>query len=113
NERLIHTLHRLRDLGNTVLVVEHDEATMEASDYLIDFGPGAGRHGGHVVAQGSAAEVKRNKDSLTGAYLSGRRSIAVPAKRRLAASGKRPAIKLTGAREHNLQNVDVEIPLGG
>jgi excinuclease ABC subunit A len=108
NERLIMTLQRLRDLGNTVLVVEHDEATIEAADWVIDFGPGAGRHGGHVVAAGTADEVRRNKDSLTGRYLAGVERIEVPASRRTP----RGWIELTGAREHNLKNIDVRIPLG-
>jgi len=108
NERLIRTLHRLRDLGNTVLVVEHDEATIEAADHVVDFGPGAGKHGGHVVAQGTPAEVMRNPESLTGRFLAGVETIPTPETRR-SPSGW---IKLTGAREHNLKNVDVEIPLG-
>ncbi|MBK7538633.1 MAG: excinuclease ABC subunit UvrA [Myxococcales bacterium] len=108
NDRLIRTLHRLRDLGNTVLVVEHDEATMAAADWLIDFGPGAGRHGGKVVAQGTPEEVKAEPSSITGRFLAGTERIEVPAQRR-SASGW---IELTGAREHNLRNVDVKIPLG-
>jgi excinuclease ABC subunit A len=108
NERLIRTLHRLRDLGNTVLVVEHDEATIEAADWVVDFGPGAGRHGGHVVAQGTPAEIARAKASPTGRFLSGADRIDVPAQRREPSSW----VKLIGAREHNLRNVTVEIPLG-
>ncbi|RMH38871.1 MAG: excinuclease ABC subunit UvrA [Deltaproteobacteria bacterium] len=108
NERLIATLRRLRDLGNTVLVVEHDQATIEASDHVIDFGPGAGRHGGRVVAQGSPAQVKRTRDSLTGNYLAGRRTIPVPARRR----EPRGWIELAGAREHNLKDVTARVPLG-
>lgn len=108
NDRLIRTLHRLRDLGNTVLVVEHDEATMEASDWLIDFGPGAGRHGGRVIAQGTPEEVKAEKASITGRFLAGTERIEVPAERRKATGW----IELTGAREHNLRNVDVKVPLG-
>jgi excinuclease ABC subunit A len=108
NERLIATLRRLRDLGNTVLVVEHDQATIEASDHVIDFGPGAGRRGGQVVAQGTPQEVRRSRKSLTGRYLSGEVAIPVPATRREPA-GK---IELRGAREHNLKAVDVEVPLG-
>ncbi|HKE15405.1 MAG TPA: excinuclease ABC subunit UvrA [Kofleriaceae bacterium] len=108
NERLIGTLHRLRDLGNSVLVVEHDQATIEAADHVIDFGPGAGRHGGKVVAQGTPDELRRDASSLTGQYLSGARSIGVPAARRPAQG----AIRLEGAREHNLKDVDIEIPLG-
>ncbi len=109
NDKLIITLKHLRELGNTVIVVEHDEETIRSADYLIDIGPGAGIHGGHVVAEGTPEEVARVKDSITGQYLSGRKSIAVPKKRRLG-SGKNIVIK--GAREHNLKNVDVEIPLG-
>ncbi len=108
NERLILTLSRLRDLGNTVLVVEHDQATIEAADHVVDFGPGAGRHGGQVVAQGSPAQVKRSRASLTGRYLAGKEAVDVPAERR-APSG---SIELTGARENNLKGVDVSIPLG-
>jgi excinuclease ABC subunit A len=108
NDRLIRTLHRLRDLGNTVLVVEHDEATMEAADWLVDFGPGAGRHGGRVIAQGTPDDVKRVKTSVTGNFLAGRERIDVPSERRKPSSW----VKLTGAREHNLKNVTAEIPLG-
>jgi len=108
NERLIRTLHRLRDLGNSVLVVEHDEATIDAADHVIDFGPGAGRHGGKVIAQGTPDEVRRNPDSLTGQYLSGARGLAVPKKRRPPQGW----IRLEGATEHNLKDVDVELPLG-
>ncbi|WP_428266148.1 excinuclease ABC subunit UvrA [Haliangium sp.] len=108
NERLIETLRRLRDLGNTVLVVEHDQATIEAADHVVDFGPGAGRHGGRVVAQGSPSQIRKSKDSLTGRYLSSKESIAVPTERR-APQG---FIELRGAREHNLREVDVDIPLG-
>ena len=109
NTRLIRTMERLRDLGNTILVVEHDEETMEAADWLIDIGPGAGEHGGHVVAQGTPAEVKANPASITGQYLSGTKQIEVPAARR--APGER-TLELVGARAHNLQNVTVSIPLG-
>ncbi|MEZ4359886.1 MAG: excinuclease ABC subunit UvrA [Kofleriaceae bacterium] len=108
NDRLIRTLHRLRDLGNTVLVVEHDEATMEAADWLIDFGPGAGRHGGHVVAEGTPEQVKEEPESITGRFLAGTERIEVPGARRDAAGW----IELTGAREHNLRDVSVKIPLG-
>jgi excinuclease ABC subunit A len=108
NEKLIATLERLRDVGNTVLVVEHDEGTMRAADHLIDMGPGAGEHGGRVVAEGTADEVAAVADSPTGQYLSGARRIEVPAKRR------RPSgyVTIEGASQHNLQNVDVKIPLG-
>jgi len=109
NERLIKTLHRLRDLGNTVLVVEHDEATIEAADWVVDFGPGAGRHGGHVVAEGTPDDIRKAADaSITGRFLSRIEQIEVPASRREPSSW----VKLTGAREHNLRNVSVEIPLG-
>ena len=108
NERLIKTLHRLRDLGNTVLVVEHDEATIEAADWVVDFGPGAGRHGGRVVAEGTPEDVKAVAASITGRYLSGTERIEVPEQRRTPSSW----VKLTGAKEHNLKNVTVDIPLG-
>ncbi len=108
NERLIATLKRLRDLGNSVMVVEHDEGTMRAADHLVDMGPGAGEHGGHVVAQGTAAEVEAVAESLTGQFLSGTRQIAVP-KRRRRPSGY---LKVERASEHNLKDVDVKIPLG-
>ena len=109
NARLIHTLKRLRDLGNTVLVVEHDEAMMRAADWLIDLGPGAGEHGGEVVAFGTPAQVMRNKASITGAYLTGRRAIPVPAVRR---GGSGEALVVRGAHEHNLKELDVRFPLG-
>ncbi len=109
NERLIRTLERLRDLGNTVLVVEHDEAMMRTADYLIDLGPGAGEHGGHVVATGTPAQVMKNRKSITGAFLSGRRKIAVPKTRR---PGNGNALVVRGAREHNLKGIDVAFPLG-
>jgi excinuclease ABC subunit A len=108
NDRLIATLKHLRDLGNTVIVVEHDEDTIRTADYLIDIGPGAGIHGGHVIAAGTPDEVANNKDSITGAYLSGRTEIATPKKRRKATGNK---LVIRGARENNLKNVDVEIPL--
>lgn len=109
NERLIKTLKHLRDLGNSVIVVEHDEDTIRTADYLLDIGPGAGIHGGHVVAHGTPAEVQANPKSITGQYMSGEKVIARPAKIR-PGNGKKIIIK--GAREHNLQGVDVEIPLG-
>ena len=109
NTKLIRTLERLRELGNTILVVEHDEETMEAADWLIDIGPGAGEHGGWVVAQGTPAQVKANPSSITGQFLSGRRKIEIPAVRR--EPGEK-AIELIGASSHNLKNVDVRIPLG-
>ena len=108
NAKLIGTLERLRDLGNTVIVVEHDEGTMRAADYLVDLGPGAGEHGGRIVAAGTPAQVIRNPASLTGRYLSGRVSIPVPAERRKG----RGELVVRGAREHNLKNVDAAIPLG-
>ncbi|HET6611415.1 MAG TPA: excinuclease ABC subunit UvrA, partial [Kofleriaceae bacterium] len=108
NERLIATLRRLRDLGNTVLVVEHDEATIEASDHVVDFGPGAGTQGGHVIAEGPPEAIKANPASITGRFLSGTEEIAVPKERREPAG----FIELTGAREHNLKNVDLSLPLG-
>ncbi len=109
NERLLRSLERLRDMGNTVLVVEHDEDTMRAADYLVDFGPGPGTRGGHVVAAGTPAEVLANKDSLTAKYLTGEMSIAVPAKRR-PLTGK--SIRVIGAKHHNLKNVTADVPLG-
>ena len=108
NERLIATLERLRDLGNTVLVVEHDEGTMRAADHLVDMGPGAGEHGGYVVAAGTAAEVEAVPDSLTGQFLCGTRRIEIPAKRRKPSG----YVKIEGASQHNLKCVDAEIPLG-
>ncbi len=110
NERLLGTLRHLRDLGNTVIVVEHDEDTMRASDHLIDMGPGAGIHGGRVVAQGTCAEVMKVKDSLTGQYLSDKKSIEIPASRRQGQKHKR--IVVNGARANNLKNITAEIPLG-
>ncbi len=109
NSKLIATLKKLRDLGNTVIVVEHDEETMEEADYIIDIGPGAGIHGGHVVAAGTPDEVKENAESITGAYLSGRKRIAVPTERR---EGNEKYIIVKGAAEHNLKHIDVTIPLG-
>ncbi len=109
DSRLIVTLERLRDLDNTVLVVEHDEAMMKAADHIIDIGPGAGKNGGHVVAKGTIEEIKANPSSLTGAYLSGTKTIPMPSTRRKG-NGKHIIIK--GARENNLKNVDVDIPLG-
>ncbi|MDQ2711341.1 MAG: excinuclease ABC subunit UvrA, partial [Acidobacteriota bacterium] len=109
NGRLIDTLHHLRDLGNTVLVVEHDAETIERSDYVIDLGPHAGRLGGNVIAQGSPAQIMRTPQSLTGEYLSGNISIPTPAVRR---RGNGLSIRVQGAREHNLKNVSVDFPLG-
>ncbi|ROR34852.1 excinuclease ABC subunit UvrA [Inmirania thermothiophila] len=107
--RLLGTLCRLRDLGNTVIVVEHDEATIRAADHVVDMGPGAGVHGGRVIAEGPPQALARNPDSLTGAYLSGRRAIPVPARRRTP-DGRR--LRIRGARGHNLRGIDVDIPLG-
>ncbi len=109
NDKLLATLKKLRDLGNTVLVVEHDEDTMYAADQIIDIGPGAGVHGGNVIAQGTAEEIKQIPESITGQYLSGRKQILVPKKRRKS-NGK--SIEILGATEHNLKNVDVKFPLG-
>jgi excinuclease ABC subunit A len=110
NHRLIETLVRLRNLGNTLIVVEHDEDTIHAADWVVDIGPGAGEHGGHVVVSGTVAALKKSKDSLTGAYLSGRRSIAVPEGRRPVTPGRELVVQ--GAREHNLRGIDVSFPLG-
>jgi excinuclease ABC subunit A len=110
NARLLATLRQLRDLGNTVIVVEHDEETMRAADHLIDLGPGAGRHGGFVVASGSVSEVEGDPASLTGSYLRRERGIPIPALRRSVAHDR--TIRIVGAREHNLRDVTAEIPLG-
>lgn len=109
NARLIRTLQEMRDLGNTLVVVEHDEETIRAADWVIDLGPGAGEHGGQVVCAGTVEEILACQESLTGAYLSGRRSIPIPHRRR---QGNGSAIIVRGAREHNLKNIDVRIPLG-
>ena len=109
NDRLIDTLKNMRDLGNSLIVVEHDEDTMRASDYIIDIGPGAGVHGGNVVAMGTPKEVMRHPDSITGKYLSGRLKIEVPEKRR---KGNKKKLEIVGAKENNLKNVSVKIPLG-
>ena len=108
NSKLIGTLERLRDLGNTVIVVEHDEQTMRAADHLVDLGPGAGEHGGRIVAQGTAAEVQRVKESLTGQFLSGARTIEPPARRRTPSG----YVEILGASQHNLRDIDVHVPLG-
>ena len=110
NERLLKTLRHLRDLGNTVIVVEHDEDAILSADYVVDIGPGAGVHGGEIVAQGAPADILRHPKSLTGAFLSGRRAIKVPAKR-VAADGKR-MLKVHGARGNNLHGVDLDLPVG-
>ena len=109
NDKLLATLKNLRDLGNSLIVVEHDEDTMRAADYLIDIGPGAGVHGGQVVAAGTPAEVMANPDSLTGQYLSGKKKIEVPTVRR---PGNGKVLKVIGAAENNLRHIDVEFPLG-
>ncbi|MDQ2973512.1 MAG: excinuclease ABC subunit UvrA [bacterium] len=109
NERLIKTLKRLRDLGNSVIVVEHDEDTIKTADYLVDIGPGAGVHGGHIVAEGTPAQVEASKKSITGQYMRGEKSVKIPKTRRKG-SGK--SLKVIGARENNLKGVDVELPLG-
>ena len=108
NDKLLHALMNLKNLGNTLIVVEHDEDTMRAADYIVDIGPAAGVHGGEVVAAGTAADIMKCKKSITGAYLSGRMKIPVPSERR------RPTGFLTikGARENNLKNIDVQVPLG-
>jgi excinuclease ABC subunit A len=108
NTKLIGTLERLRDLGNTVIVVEHDEQTMRAADHLVDLGPGAGEHGGWIVAQGTAAQVQRVKESLTGQFLAGTRTVAVPECRRTPTG----YVEILGASQHNLRDIDVHIPLG-
>jgi excinuclease ABC subunit A len=108
NDKLIGTLERLRDLGNTVLVVEHDEQMMRSADWLVDMGPGAGEHGGHVIAEGPATKVERNKDSVTGQFLSHRREIPVPERR----GDDLGSFWVRGASQHNLKNIDVEFPVG-
>ncbi len=109
NEKLINSLKEMRDLGNTLIVVEHDHDTMLASDYLVDIGPGAGDAGGEIVAQGTPKEVMKNKNSITGEYLSGKKCIEIPKQRR---KGSKKYISIKGARENNLKNIDVDIPLG-
>ncbi len=108
NDKLLATLKHLRDLGNSLIVVEHDEDTMLAADYIVDIGPGAGEHGGQVVAVGNAQEIMKNPNSVTGAYLSGKIKIPVPTER------KKPTgyLKVVGAQENNLKNIDVKFPLG-
>ena len=110
NKRLIETLTRLRDLGNTLIVVEHDEETIRTADWIVDIGPGAGEHGGHVVVSGSYEELIASKESITGAYLSGRKSIDIPKKRRAVDPQRTLVIK--GAKENNLKDIEVELPLG-
>ena len=108
NQKLINTLKRMRDLGNTLIVVEHDEDTMYAADWIVDVGPGAGIHGGNIVAQGTVEDIKACPESLTGQYLSGKKKIAVPQQRRTPAGW----LTIHGAQEHNLKNIDVKVPLG-
>ena len=110
NARLLSTLMRLRDLGNTVIVVEHDEETIRAADHIIDLGPGAGKHGGLVVAEGTLRDIEQSPDSLTGQYLRGERSVAVPRERKRPVPGR--VLRIEGAKEHNLRDVTVEFPLG-
>ncbi len=110
NHRLLETLLRLRDLGNTLIVVEHDEDTIRSADWVVDIGPGAGEHGGKIVVSGPVSELLASEESLTGAYLSGREAIPVPARRRKRARGRELVVK--GAAEHNLRNVNVTFPLG-
>ncbi len=110
NAKLLKTLRRLTDLGNTLIVVEHDEDTMHSADYIVDIGPGAGVHGGYIVSEGSVEEIMADKNSITGQYLSGKKKIEVPGERRQAKDDK--WIEIKGARENNLKNIDVKIPLG-
>ena len=110
NVKLINALKRLRDLGNTVIVVEHDTETMENADHIIDLGPEAGSKGGEVVASGSIKEISQNQNSITGKYLSKKFKINVPSKRRLAKNGR--FLEITGATGNNLNNVNLKIPLG-
>jgi excinuclease ABC subunit A len=111
NRQLLDTLYRLRDLGNTIIVVEHDEDTIRAADHIVDMGPGAGAHGGKIVAQGTLQDIIACRDSITGHYLSGRKSIPIPPQRRNL--NMRISLEVIGAREHNLKNIDVKFPLGG
>ena len=109
NDKLIATLKRLRDLGNTLIVVEHDEDTMRAADFVVDVGPGAGIHGGEIVCAGTVDDIMKCKRSITGQYLSGAKKIPVPETRR---QGNGKYLKVIGATQNNLKNIDVEIPLG-
>lgn len=108
NDKLLATLKHLRDLGNTLIVVEHDEDTMRAADYVVDIGPGAGEHGGQVIATGTAEDIMKNPNSITGKYLSGEIKIPVPTTRRKP----KGFLKVVGAKENNLKNIDVKIPIG-
>src|SRR5262249_19094504 len=115
NRRLLAALQRLRDLGNTLVLVEHDREVIAAADYLLDFGPGAGDRGGQITARGTPEKVLKAKNSLTGQYLWGRKRIAVPTNRRMPAGGlppDSPALVVKGARQHNLKGIDVAFPLG-
>jgi excinuclease ABC subunit A len=109
NDRLIETMKRLRDVGNSVIVVEHDQAVIEAADYVFDVGPGAGEYGGEIIAEGTPDKIEKDKDSLTGAYLSGKKEIALPKSYR---KGNGKKLTIQGANAFNLKNVDVDIPLG-
>ena len=109
NERLLNTLKKLRDIGNTLIVVEHDEDTMRAADYIVDIGPGAGIHGGNVVFSGTPEELEKCTESVTSDYLTGRKKIPVPTSRR---KGSGNFLKIKGAKENNLKNINVKIPLG-
>ncbi|MFH1744705.1 MAG: excinuclease ABC subunit UvrA, partial [bacterium] len=109
NRRLIETIKNLKDLGNTIIVVEHDEETINSADWVVDVGPGAGEHGGHIVAEGTPEKIKKNSKSLTGQYLTGKKSISIPASYR---SGNGKTLKIIGATENNLKNIDVKFPLG-
>src|SRR3712207_4314253 len=109
NDRLIGTLKHLKDLGNTLVVVEHDEDTIKAADFIVDIGPGAGEHGGEVVVAGTLQEIKKCRKSITGQYLTGEKQVSIPKTRR-ESNGK--SIKVIGAKENNLKNIDVEFPLG-
>jgi excinuclease ABC subunit A len=110
NEKLISTIKKLRDIGNSIIVIEHDEETMRSADYIIDVGPGAGKYGGNIIAQGTYDEIIKNNNSITGLYLSGKLKIETPKARRKYGNGE--FIEIKGAKEHNLKNVDVKIPLG-
>ena len=112
NIRLLDTLCHLRDIGNTLIVVEHDRETMETADWILEFGPGAGHLGGQIVAQGTLAQIKKNRSSITGQYLLGRRDISVPAERKKPTGTGRGWITITGARANNLANITVKIPPG-
>src|SRR5262249_9978693 len=110
NSRLLETLRRLRDLGNSVLVVEHDEEAIMTADHVVDMGPAAGVHGGRIIAEGTPAQIEKSKESLTGAYLTGRREIAVPEKRRRINKSRTMTVK--NASGNNLRGIDAEVPLG-